>query len=521
MSLLTNDVDLFLPPEKKLYLPPNPKWAPLYYTKAKSELTRGEDVADFARTLMKPPRGVREGLPLELLPWQRWAVDLILEEKEDGHLRHREFLLGVARKNGKSMLGTVLALERLLWGKPGTRIYSAAKDREQAKLVFNYAKATVLASPSLSRLLKCFRDTIENVKTGATYRAISSDAMSAQGLSIEMCIADEPHAWEPNQEYEYYAALSEASADLAESLLVLISTAGKSKDSLLGTLYETGVENSEMNESPDNSLGFIWFGAPDDADVFDEEVWKKASPSLAEGITNLDYVRGKLDSAMKMGKLGGFKRYQLNQWGRSDGQTSWVTQFQWKQAETLGKEIPKGARITVGFDGSLSDDSTAFVGIDIETGLIEVLASWHRDYSDDNWTVPRKEVNDAFERIMTEYDVAKMWVDSSFWQTDVQTWQKKYRQRIENIPQSNTRLTSPTEQMKIDLVSGELFHAGDKKLREHFMNAVLSDNGRIYKEKRGSRNKIDLAMCAIMANGARNKVLGKNQKKSSGARMPR
>jgi phage terminase large subunit-like protein len=500
---------LVLPPEKKLILPPDPSWAPLYYTKPKRVENRMEDVADFTSTVMTAERGMRKNESLHLTDWQKWAASLILEEKEDGFLRHRQFLLGLPRKNGKSMLGSAIALERLLWGTAGSGIFSAAKDREQAKVVFNYAKRQVKGSPVLSRVFKCYRDVIENVKTQATYRAISSDAMSAQGLSIELAIADEIHGWTATQAEEFWAALTEASGDLDESMVLAITTAGKNLESLLGGLYEAGIINAELDESPDDSLGFIWWGAAEDADIYDEDVWKQANPNLAEGLYKWEEIRGKFDLATKSksGNINAFKRYRLNQWVRSDSNQMYITPFHWKQIEKPEAVIGKGRKICIGFDGSLSDDSTGFVAVDLETGLMEVLASWHRDYTNDEWVVPRDEVLAEQKRIFAEYDVVKMYCDDSFFQTDVMGWAKVHRGRVERIPQSNTRLVPMTEQMKLDIIAQEVSHNGDKKLREHFMNACLSDNGRIYKEARGSKNKIDLAMCAILANAARNRIL--------------
>lgn len=494
-------------PTQKLILPPDEAWAPLHYTKPKYGFHRGDDISDFTKTLMTAERGARKNAPLELTRWQKWATSLILEEKPDGNLRHRQFLLGLPRKNGKSMIGSAIALERLLWATGGDQIYSAAKDREQAKVVFAYAKRQVLASQQMSRVFKCYRDTIVNIKTGGIYKAMASDAMSAQGLSIALAIADEIHGWTAGQAQEFWAALTEASGDLDESLVLAITTAGAQMDSLLGSLFEAGIENSEMAEGPDNSLGMIWWGAPDEADVFDEGTWIQANPNLAEGLYNWDELRGAFDTAAKTGDLNKFKRYRLNQWVRSDGGNMYVTPFHWKQAERSGISIKKGSRITVGFDGSVSSDSTAFVGIDLDTGTIEVLAAWHKDPANDEWTVPRDEVNKELHRIFAEYDVIKLWADASFFATDVQAWFARYRGRVEKIPQSSQRMVPMTENLKLDIISGEVTHSGDRKLREHFMNAVTGDNGMIYKQHRGGKEKIDLAVCTILANGARNMLL--------------
>lgn len=502
---------LLLPSEKQLILPdeinpPHPSWAPLYYTKRKSPLSRGEDVADFALTAMTATNGLRHGKPLDLGQWQRWGLDSMFEEDDFGRLRYDTFLLGVPRKNGKSMIAAAIALEALFFAADGTQIFSAAKDRDQAKIVFNEVKRQINNNPFLQKVLKPYRDIIVNTKTGAIYKAVSSDAMSFQGYNPYITIADEIHGWLPGQAEDFWAAIKNASNNLPEFLTIAISTAGKQLDTLLGVLYEKGVRIAN-GEEEDDAFGMAWWAAPDDADVEDENVWKRANPNIGEGIMEMRQFRKSYKLASTTGKLHEFKRYQLNQWVRTDGLDSYLTPFHWVEAAKPGATIPKGAKITVGFDGSVNEDSTGFIAVDLETGLLEILDCWEKDYSDPNWVVPRDEVLAAQVRIFKEYDVVKMWCDPAFFQSDVDIWAKQNRGRVERIPQSNARMVPMTEQLKIDMLNGGVFHGDDNRLRRHFMNAVQDDTGKVKKEKRGSKNKIDFVVCAILANGARNKVL--------------
>lgn len=497
--------ELILPKKKQLLLPPDPKWAPLHYTKPLTPYSRGEDVVDFAASTMTAPRG-KTTSPLILTDWQRWAVDAILEEDEDGLLRYRQCILGLPRKQGKSMIGTAIALESLFYGDDGTEIFSAARDRDQAKIVFNFAKKQVKKNPILSQVLKCYRDTIENVKTGSIYKAVSSDAMSFQGYGPARILADEMHGWINGQAEEFWAAMTEASGDQDEALVLGMSTAGAHMDSLLGVLVEMGIKLSK-GEIDNPAFGLIWWGADEDADIYDEKTWEKANPNLAEGYYKIKDMRSALKTAEETGDLNKFRRYRLNQWVRTDGNDMYITPFHWKEAERPGEVIAKGAEICVGFDGSVSDDSTAFVGIDMKTGLLEILAIWERDYSDPNWSVPREEVMAAQQRIFEEYQVKKMWCDPAFFQTDVEKWARQHRGKVERIPQSLTRMIPMIEQLKIDIISKEVGHGGDSKLRQHFMNTVQDYRGKIEKDHRGSKRKIDATVCAVLASGARNKLL--------------
>ena len=95
-------------------------------------------------------KGVRAGEPLVLTDWQSDLLDNLFERRPDGLLRYRRSLVGLSRKNGKSLLGSLIALYQLIEGEPGAEVYSAAGDRQQARVVFNEAKWQIMQSPALS-----------------------------------------------------------------------------------------------------------------------------------------------------------------------------------------------------------------------------------------------------------------------------------------------------------------------------------------------------------------------------------
>ena len=259
-------------------------WLPTFAVPRLSERSRGEDVADFAETLLRVTRGFRVGEPLVFTAWQRWLVDRLLEENDKGLLRFRRAVIGLPRKNGKSLIGTALALESLVYGGVGGQVYSAAGDRQQARIVFGEARQQVLNNPALDKLLKVYRDAIENPSTGSVYRVLSSDGSRNQGLGPSLVIADEIHGWPSsvsNQRGdELWAALTEGSGDRPESLVVAITTAGGHTDTLLGRLYEYG-KRVASGEVDDPQFGFWWWEAPQDADPTDPKVWHQANPNLA------------------------------------------------------------------------------------------------------------------------------------------------------------------------------------------------------------------------------------------------
>lgn len=483
---------------------PDPSWSPMWFTPSLSDQTRGEDVVDFAAMLLRASRGFKAGEPLEFTQWQRWLLDRLLEvNPETGLLRHRRALVGLPRKNGKSLLGTALALEHLLHGPQGAQVYSAAADRAQARIVFGEARNQVMNSQSLSRVIKVYRDALEVPGKGAVYRALSADAMRAHGLAPSLVVADEVHAWSSSPSNtrgdELWEALTQGSADRPESLVVGITTAGGNTDTLLGRLFEHGRRVAE-GDIEDPQFGFWWWGAPNEADPTDPTVWKSANPNLAEGLLDEGDFEAAIASAGSAG-FAGFQRYRLNQWVRLAGE-DFVSPHHWTEA-LREERIKPGAAITAGFDGSVSGDATGLVAIDIETGTMSVLACWEPDPTNPDWTVDRADVNRAVEKMFENYDVKMLWCDPSFYEPDVLEWSKRWKNRVERIPPTNHRIAPMAQQFLADLIAKEIGGDGDPRLTRHVLNAVATEAGSFKKEKKASPRKVDLLACAVLANGAR------------------
>jgi phage terminase large subunit-like protein len=233
-------------------------WLPAWQTARRNEATDGPDVADFAALLLRVSKGFKAGEPLVLTDWQRWLMDALLERNEAGRRRYRRALIGLPRKNGKSLLGSALALYGLFVGERGAEVYSAAGDRQQARIVFGEAKQQVLDSPALRKVAKVYRDAIEVPAEGAVYRVLSADAKLQQGLNPSLVIFDEVHV-QPND--DLWDALTLGSGARRDPLVVGITTAGFDLETLCGRLYLYG-QQVARGEVDDPVFGFWWWEAP-------------------------------------------------------------------------------------------------------------------------------------------------------------------------------------------------------------------------------------------------------------------
>jgi phage terminase large subunit-like protein len=480
---------------------PDESWAPLYYTKPLTEnfVSRGDDVIDIAETFIVAERGRDAGEKFKLVDWQKWLLRAIYEEKPDGTLRYRIVVIGMPRKNGKTQ--SILApavLERLVFGGRKADCASIGAVRKNALDLYEFIEDTIAASPFLKRHIKVKQDGMRS-RMGAKYAIFAADKSSRmQGQSKDLLTIDEFHEFiTPKQIGAFQTARSGQGDRVDESLIIITSTAGENLESKLGEMFQMGIKASQGLHD-DDSFGFFWWGAPADADYTDPAVWRAANPSLGEGLLSEDFLRGQLKEKDASGNLNEFLRYHLNIWCRTEGE-EYISPHHWDLAKVEGAKIEKGSRIAVGFDGSLDNDSTAFVGIDLDTGVIEVLAAWHKDMSDPNWVVPRDEVLSEKERIFREYDVATLYADTAYWKTEIQQWSVEHYPKVVDLKQGSHRMAEIYADFKKEVIGKVLTHNGDAKLSEHVQNAVMKRNGVIGKEAWKSPKKIDLCVAAAFA----------------------
>lgn len=156
-----------------------------------------------------------------------------------GLRRHREGLLGIPKKNGKSTLGSGLALYLLMAdGEEGAEVYSTASTKDQAGIVFRKAKAMVEASPRLREQLRRYRSLIEYPPLGAFYKVVSADAGGLEGINPHGVANDEVHAQKTR---DLYDTLRSASIQRKQPLIFSITTAGKQvRGTIGGELYTRG-----------------------------------------------------------------------------------------------------------------------------------------------------------------------------------------------------------------------------------------------------------------------------------------
>lgn len=316
---------------------------------------RVERIISFLEKLTVPS-GVGEGKPLALRPFQRKFIEDVYGPcGKSGHRIVRRAILSEARKNGKSLLISALALAHLV-GPEAVRngeIYSAATEREQAALVFRYAAQIVRADPELESLIKVIDSTKTMVcyANGSSYKAISAEAGSKYGFNPTFVIYDEL-AQAKNR--DLYDALDTSMGARLEPLMVIISTQSADPQHILSLLIDDGLSGT------DPSTVCHLHAIPDDLDVFDERNWPLANPAIGD-FRSLDEMRTAARRAKRMPSFeASFRNLYCNQ--RIDAKSPLIPRAEWDGCKG-DAQISPGEGVYFGLDLSGKTDLTALVGV--------------------------------------------------------------------------------------------------------------------------------------------------------------
>lgn len=118
-----------------------------------------------------------------------------------------------------------------------------------------------------------------------------------------------------------------------------------------------------------------------------------------------------------------------------------VNPQRWEKQARPDRKIRAGERVGLGFDGSISDDTTALIACTADGHLFvpEINGKptiWSRPENAVDWRVPRTEVDTAVQALCGRYDVAnadqlqvevgRMLCDPPKWQTEIEGWSETY-----------------------------------------------------------------------------------------------
>ena len=245
------------------------------------------------------------------------------------------------------------------------------------------------------------------------------------------------------------------------------------------------------------------------------------------------------------------RRYRLN--AVVAAQNAWVSPEDWTprgrrairalRAKLGGEDLftrPwKGDTITLGFDGSLTNDATALIAVRVRDRHVFPLHI--QEVPDgpeaENWEVDQEAVDAAVAKAFEKFNVVGFYGDPPYWQDWVRAWAKEYGEQlvVKAGPKNeiawwtkrDAQMSDALELLHTAIASGTMSHDDDTRLgramTRHFMNArKWSRRGGtvIGKEKKNSPRKIDAAVAAALAFQAAADFEAKKPPEATGTFVP-
>jgi hypothetical protein len=209
---------------------------------------------------------------------------------------------------------------------------------------------------------------------------------------------------------------------------------------------------------------------------------------------------------------------------------SWIAPYEWDALADPTAKLEPGDKITLGFDGSKSNDWTALAACRVEDGCVFLINAWNPErYGGE---IPRGDVDATVRGCFEKYSVVGFRADVKEFESYIDAWSRDFKRvlRVKSSPanivaydmRGNKKAFSLDCERFLDAVlEKELSHDGNPVLRQHVINArrnptTYSTIG-IRKESKDSSRKIDAAVCGVLAYGIRHEYLMSKRSRSGKA----
>lgn len=319
----------------------------------------------FFMDVLRLNGGEFEGLPYDLLMWQRFIVGSLLGWKgPDGYRRFRVAYVETAKGSGKSPLAAGIGLYGLMAdGESRAEVYAAATKKDQAMILFRDAVAMRDLSPELAtRLVKSgVGENAWNLayhQTGSFFRPISADD-GQSGPRPHIALLDEVHEHRSGMVVEMLRA---GTKSRRQALMLMITNSGANKQSVCWDYHDYAIKVAAGQIEDDSFFGFVCALDEGDDPFKDERCWGKANPSLENGLPGVKYLREQVTQARGMpSKESVVRRLNFCQW--VEAEAPWIGSELWfgAQDKDFDPDLLFGRRCWGGLDLSSTQDLTALV----------------------------------------------------------------------------------------------------------------------------------------------------------------
>ncbi len=315
----------------------------------------------------------RERRLIELEPWQCFIITTVFGwvHRDTGFRRFKEGYTEVPRKNAKSTLSSGLALYMLSAdGEHGAEVYSAATTRDQARIVFDDAKAMAERTAGLREHLgvAIMQHSITVAYRASKFTPLAAEGSTLDGLNVHFAVIDELHAHKTRAVYD---VIDTARGAREQSLLWNITTAGTDRS---GICYERRTHVTKVLDGviDDPTMFGIIYTLDEGDDPHDPISWAKANPNWGKSVLMDDMEAASRKAEAMPSALNNFLTKRLNVW--VSGESIWMDMRAWDRCALPAlRDLADfhGAKAWIGLDLAQKRDFAALCLVFERDGL------WH------------------------------------------------------------------------------------------------------------------------------------------------
>ncbi|MCU7205961.1 terminase large subunit [Turicibacter sp. GALT-G1] len=485
---------------------------------------RANHAIEFVENFCKHSKGKMGGKPFIMELWQRAMTAALFGfvHKIDGVRKYREFILIVARKNGKSAWASAIALYmQMADGEPGPECVSAATKKDQAKIVWSEAKRMVKKSPVLSKRMRCLVAEIVSDFNDGVFKPLSSDSNTLDGLNVHCSVIDELHAIEDKNLYD---VIVDGMTAREQPISIITTTAGTVREGIFDIKYdecERIINGYDSGEYVDERVLPIIYELDNRKEWTDPDCWAKANPGLGT-IKNLNQLKAKVEKAKANPLL--VKNLLCKDFNiRETSNEAWLTFEQINNTTKYDLELLKPRYGIGGADLSSTTDltnATVIFMLPNDQNIYVKQMYWlpedlleQRTKEDkipyDIWhdlgllrTTPgnkvhHKFVTEWFLEIQNEYDIYIPWIGYDSWSATYWVEEMKNnfgKESMEPVIQGKKTLSGPMKSLGADLSSKKIIYDNHPILKWCLTNTSVEvdKNNNIQPAKgNSSRRRID------------------------------
>lgn len=357
--------------------------------------------------------------------------------------------------------------------------------------------------------------------------AVTSSPRALEGPRATFTLKNETQHWLLNN-------------DGHEMSKVIARNATKSRDGAsrvlaISNAHEPG-ENSDaehdyeawlaIEQGKSRAKGFLYdsLEAPPDLDIANELQLRAALTAARGDSTWLDIDRHVEEIYDPRNSVATSRRFYLNQIVAAED--AWIAPHEYDAIiREENEELADGEAVTLGFDGSLTDDHSVLRACRISDGAMFTLGVW--DPADYNGEVPREEIDGVVRSSFARFKVRAFFSDLHPFESYVDAWAKDFGSGLKvkasakhpiawDMRSHQKESTIEYERLHNEITESALLvrkglppvftDDGHPAVRQHFHNARRRPNAwgiSVGKEHRESKRKIDSVPATMLARTAR------------------